>query len=169
MNLQNQFTIYHLEIFSKLWETAILYNFVRDWFELMIFQFYLNITIPFQFLAKIVLYGDCLTRVTVNKSVVRVAQWIMKSLLTAATRVQSPWSTVLYVKGYGVRPLRFFPDTLAFSHTYDPLALTSVPTKDINISGRTCLSIVVKNIPVIQLQLISFPLSVKKYKKKKSY
>lgn len=116
----NHFTIYHL---VKLWETAILYNFVRDRFELKIFQFYLNFTIPFQFLVKILLYGDCLARVTVNKLVVRVAQWIMKSLLTAATRVQSPWSTVLYVKGYGVRPLRFFSGHSGFfPHQWPPRA-----------------------------------------------
>lgn len=150
-----------------MWCTTTLYDCVRDQFNYNRDRFGLeDFSILLKFHNSVLLYGDCLTRVTVNKLVVRVAQWIMKSLLTAATRVQSPWSTVLYVKGYGVRPLRFFPDTLAFSHTKDPLALTSVPTKDINISGRTCLSIVVKNIPVVQLQLISFPLSVKKYKKK---
>lgn len=38
----------------------------------------------------------------------------------------------------------FSPGTPASSHTNDFLALTSVPTGDINLSCRTSLSIVVK-------------------------
>lgn len=53
----------------------------------------------------------------------------------------------LYVIGYGGRPLRqrglIFGYSRYFQHQ-GPLALTPVPTRDINISCRTCLSIVVK-------------------------
>lgn len=47
----------------------------------------------------------------------------------------------LYVKGYGGR--WFSLGSVASSHINDPLALTSAPSKDIYISCRTSLSIVV--------------------------
>lgn len=54
----------------------------------------------------------------------------------------------LYVTGYGGRPLGHVGSLRAgapaTSHTNDPLALTSVPKRDINIGCRICLLIVVK-------------------------
>lgn len=40
----------------------------------------------------------------------------------------------------------FSPGTPPSSHINDPIAQTSVPTKDINMTCTTCLSVVVKYI-----------------------
>ena len=80
-----------------------------------------------------------------NKIHVDIESFKVHSFITAATRVLSPRSTLVELTCWLPAWSRgFSPGTPAFFHIDDLLALTSVPTKAINISCITCLSNVFK-------------------------